>query len=394
MRKGKRMRKRGRKILAACGLAVCLTVSFTACQKGGKEPAASDASFESRTEEFRTTEAETARETESPEETTVSEGTEPETMPEETTPEETTETVLFTEVNETVYCSDSQVNVRRAPGTYGEKIGVLSRNEELTRTGIGDNGWSRVIYQGEEAYVHSDYLSTEKQEKPTSSVSAEGIPGTGIYHAGTNGILVAIDAGHQLHGSSTKEPNGPGSSEMKARVTSGTSGCVSGLDEYVLNLTVSLQLRDALLAEGYSVLMIRETHDVDISNAERAVLANEAGADIFLRVHANSSSDSSVKGALTMAPSGGNPYCSGIAGESQRLSQLIVDGMCAQTGFRNRGVMITDTMTGINWCEVPVSIIEMGFMSNPEEDAAMATAEVQQEIVRGIVNGVNSYFGR
>ncbi|MCI8514016.1 MAG: N-acetylmuramoyl-L-alanine amidase [Lachnospiraceae bacterium] len=332
-------------------------------------------------------------ETESPETSESAQGetapSEAETTPEATAPPETES--AYAEVNETVYATTSQVNVRKGPGTDAEKLGVLDWNEELLRTGVGENGWSRVTYRGETAYVYSEYLSTEKQERPAS---AQGIPGPGIYHEGSNGILVAIDAGHQLHGSSTKEPNGPGSSEMKARVTSGTSGCVSGLDEYQLNLTVAMKLRDALLAQGYSVLMIRETHEVDISNAERATLANEYGADIFLRVHANSSSDSGVNGSLTMAPSTGNPYCAGIAQKSQSLSAEILNHMCAQTGFRNRGVMITDTMTGINWCQMPVSIIEMGFMSNPGDDGAMASDSVQDQIVRGITDGVNAYFGR
>lgn len=378
---------RNRRRWTALLLCLALVLTLSACQKrsDSKETTAETGQETSLapSTEAAATQAET---TEAASTEAASEETEAETVPEETEPE-----VVFTEVNETVYATTSQVNVRSGPGTDAEKLGMLNWNEELLRTGVGENGWSRVTYQGGTAYVYSEYLSTEKQERP---VSAEGIPGTGIYHEGSNGILVAIDAGHQLHGSSTKEPNGPGSSEMKARVTSGTSGCVSGLDEYQLNLAVSMKLRDALLAEGYSVLMIRETHEVDISNAERATLANEYGADIFLRVHANSSTDSSVNGSLTMAPSTGNAYCAGIAAESQSLSAQVLDHMCAQTGFRNRGVMITDTMTGINWCQMPVSIIEMGFMSNPGDDGAMASDAVQNQIVEGIVDGVDAYFGR
>lgn len=382
-------KRRNRRRGTALSLCLAFVLVLNACQKGtnaegttaGTEESGAAVSAEEATTRAETAEAETTPGETAPEETTEA----------ETTPEETAPAVVFSEVNETVYATTSQVNVRSGPGTDAEKVGMLNWNEELVRTGVGENGWSRVTYQGGTAYVYSEYLSTEKQER---AVSAEGIPGTGIYHEGSNGILVAIDAGHQLHGSSTKEPNGPGASEMKARVTSGTSGCVSGLDEYELNLTVAMKLRDALLAEGYSVLMIRETHEVDISNAERATLANEYGADIFLRVHANSSSDSGVNGSLTMAPSTGNPYCAGIASQSQSLSAQVLDHMCAQTGFRNRGVMITDTMTGINWCQMPVSIIEMGFMSNPGDDGAMATDSVQNQIVDGIVDGVDAYFGR
>ena len=111
--------------------------------------------------------------------------------------------------------------------------------------------------------------------------------------------VVVIDAGHQSKGNSAKEPNGPGSKTMKAKVTSGTSGCSTGTPEYKLNLKVAKKLKKELKARGYKVVMVRTKHDIDISNVERAKVANRAGADAFIRIHANSSESSSVSGALT-----------------------------------------------------------------------------------------------
>ena len=191
-----------------------------------------------------------------------------------------------------------------------------------------------------------------------------------------------------------REPNGPGSSEMKAKVSSGTQGVATGMEEYRVNLEVALLLRDELLSRGYSVLMSRETNDVQLSNAERAQLANQNGADAMVRIHCNSSTSSSVRGALGICQTQDNPYCGDIYGECLRLTEAVLNGHCAATGVSNTGVWKTDTMTGTNWCQVPNTILEMGYMSNPAEDRLMVTRSFQQAVAEGVANGLDAYFGR
>ncbi|MDO4344772.1 MAG: N-acetylmuramoyl-L-alanine amidase [Eubacteriales bacterium] len=210
-----------------------------------------------------------------------------------------------------------------------------------------------------------------------------------------DGPVVAIDPGHQTPGlSEGVEPVAPGSETMKARVAVGTSGSFTGLGEYELNLQVSLKLRDELENRGYRVVMTRETNDVDISNMERSQLAQEAGAEILVRIHANGSDDSSVSGALMVVPSEQNPYTADIYSECIRLSGDILNAYCEKTGMINCDFWVTDDMTGINWSEIPVTILEMGFMTNEGDDYYMADESNQYIMAEGIADGIDAYFGR
>lgn len=268
----------------------------------------------------------------------------------------------------------SSVNVRTAPSTDSEVYQTAARRSEFVRT-ADDGTWSAVELDGKEYYVASEYLMLKSEMKD-------------------NGFLVVIDAGHQGKGNSEQEPIGPGASETKAKVASGTSGCVTGLNEYELTLSVSLKLQAELEARGYQVVMIRTSHDVNISNSERAAVANNAGADAFIRVHANGSDDSSENGILTICPTSSNPFMGSLYSQCRSLSECVLDGAVNATGANKKYIWETDTMSGINWCTVPVTIVEMGFMTNPAEDQNMAADSYQNQLAAGIADGVDAYFGQ
>ena len=225
------------------------------------------------------------------------------------------------------------------------------------------------------------------------SAPEEDLLTTPIIQATTKGLIIAIDAGHQSIANHSTEPIGPGSSTQKAKVAAGTRGISTKVPEYQLNLDISLQLKDELIERGYTVVMIREANDVNISNSERAKIAEEESADVFIRVHANGSENRNIHGILMITTSRNNPFIPHLYDQNMALSEAILAEMVEATGAYNRGVIIMDDMTGSNWATMPVTIIEMGFMTNADEDELMQTEEYQQKLVTGIANGIDNYFG-
>lgn len=205
---------------------------------------------------------------------------------------------------------------------------------------------------------------------------------------------VCIDPGHQ--GSwvdmSAQEAEAPGSSVRKTKSSAGTVGTTTGVCEYQLNLDIALLVRNELENRGYRVVMTRENNDTAISNSERAKLAASSGCDITVRIHANGSEDSSVKGALAMIGSRSNPYVSSLYDDSYLLANDVLNSYCSETGFKNLGLQFTDDMTGINWSTIPVMILEMGYMTNPEDDLAMQDPVTRGKMVNGITEGIEKYF--
>lgn len=227
---------------------------------------------------------------------------------------------------------------------------------------------------------------TESETAPPPEPEPEPLP--------LEGHIICLDPGHcvtEEAGKGYREPVSPLSDETKPRYLSGTRG--ASLTEEQLNLQVALKLRDALEALGAEVVMTREVSEISLPNTERCRIANESGADVHVHIHADGSESTSANGVSVLIPDGDLLGTPSIVEESARLGQLMVDCVSEATGAKNRGTVPRSDLTGLNFSEIPSVFIEMGFMTNPEEDALLSSGEYQDKIVAGMANSLLDWYG-
>ncbi len=208
-------------------------------------------------------------------------------------------------------------------------------------------------------------------------------------------LTVCLDPGHGKLTKKVKktEPLAPGERVMKAATASGTTGVATKITEESLNLKVALKLKEALLKKGAKVIMVRETQVCNMTNVERTEFWNKSGAELTIRIHANGSNNKNVSGVLMMVP--GNKYIKDkdLLEKSTKAGEFIMAAVLKNTKAKSMGTVKSNDLTGFNWSKIPVMLLEMGFMTNPQEDKLLNTDAYQKRIVEGIVEGVEGYYG-
>ncbi len=206
---------------------------------------------------------------------------------------------------------------------------------------------------------------------------------------------VVVDPGHDLRANLATEPIGPGSSTRKILDGGGTSGVVTRIAEADLNLAVALRVRTLLEAAGVRVVMTRTTTShTSMGNIARAAIANRAHAALFLRIHADGSTDPSSAGTHTLYPALEPGWTDDIYARSRRAARAVQAALVRALGFPDRGLQEHTDFTGFNWSNVPVILVELGFMTNPAEDRLLATTAYRKRAATGLCRGTLRYLGR
>ena len=284
---------------------------------------------------------------------------------------------------------------------YNEVNGYVS--EPITTKTDTENNNSVTTsekYNLEKAKGQKPSKQTQEEAIPTRSPSEDNTSRAVSEHKISDktklpleGLTICIDAGHGKtdRKANLKEPIAPGSDIMKAAIASGTSGVATKITEASLNLAVAKKLKKALSEKGANIIMIRETEYCDLTNVERTELWNSYSADLTIRIHANGLNDDTVSGVLMMIP--GDKYIKNdeMLQKSTLIGKYVFEGVLKHTKAKSRGTVVSNELTGFNWSKIPVVLLEMGFMTNAEEDKLLNTDSYQNKIVTGIVEGIEKY---
>ena len=216
--------------------------------------------------------------------------------------------------------------------------------------------------------------------------------GSGAARAGAP--VVVVDPGHDRLANLRTEPIGPGSSTRKILDGGGTHGVVTGIREADLTLAVSLRLRALLRRAGVRVVLTRKrTAGTSMGNIARARIANRAHAALFLRVHADGAADGGARGTHTLTPALRRGWTDDVYARSRRAAALVQAELVRALRFPDRGIQERSDYTGFNWANVPVILVELGFMTNPTEDRALATAAIRERAALGLCRGTLRFLG-
>lgn len=213
--------------------------------------------------------------------------------------------------------------------------------------------------------------------------------------AATPRPVVVLDPGHDLRANSRTEPIGPGSSTRKILDGGGTTGVVTRIPEAELNLAVALRLRALLRQAGVRVVMTRTTTSgTSMGNIARARIANRSHAALFLRIHADGSKSRAAAGTHTLYPALHGGWTDDVYEPSKRAARIVQQELLRSLGFPDRGLQERSDFTGFNWSDVPVILVELGFMTNPAEDRLLATGAYRQRAAVALCRGALRFLDR
>lgn len=285
----------------------------------------------------------------------------------------------FTIMDDYVKVIDDGVNVRVKPSTDADIYVILEKGVDLHRTGEKD-GWTRVRLNGSSFYISSNYVEkTEIDWKQNEKREAAHI--------------VYIDPSKQIMADSDKEPVGPGSEETKDRMSSPGIGVSTGNFEYDITLSLARKIKSLLETRGYIVILSRDSSSISMSNRERALLANTTSAEVYIKLQAGTASPE-VNGMMGFVITKNNPYNSDDYDKSYELCSMLLDNASAAAGSGKRGIVYTDKLTVLNHCSMPAAVINIGFLSNQDDDKKLAEDAYLDKIAEGIADGCDEYFNK
>lgn len=248
----------------------------------------------------------------------------------------------------------------------GEEKKVVNKEEESQKK--KENAFGK----NNEEKEHNDILKEKKEDKSKENLKNK---------------IIVIDPGHGSKSNLELERVSPDSEEKKIKDGGGADGVNSKTPEYLIAMDVASKLKETLQKEGYTVIMTKNKHSESLGNIERAEVGNKNNANLVIRIHADSADLEDAKGASILVPSK-KGYASEINELSKKYGDILFREMVASANMNNRGVIEREDMTGFNWSKVPVVLVEMGFLSNAEEDKLLNTEEYKIKIVQGLTKGI------
>ena len=202
--------------------------------------------------------------------------------------------------------------------------------------------------------------------------------------------------GHDLRGNPDTEPIGPGSTTRKIKDGGGTRGVVSGLDRGRAEHARRRSASAAARARRRS-----RRHDADEDRRGRAWATSRARASRTGRAPRSSSASTPTARPIRAraAPTRSIRRCSrGWTDDVYAAEQARGDDrpgeLVRALGFPDRGLQERSDFTGFNWADVPVILVEMGFMTNRTDDRLLATATYQRRAAAGLCRGALRFLGR
>ena len=291
----------------------------------------------------------------------------------------------------TVALASAQTSETSMPIEVPNIVGTPFREAEVTLSAVG----LRVVAVCTKAAAEGTVTAQEPAAGTTvhrgatvrawtASRSARSLP--------KRSIVVVIDPGHQAFGDARMEPIGPGAKDGKPRATVGAVGVRTGAREYAITLDVAKRLAKVLSSAGVRVVLTRTNSTVSISNVERARMANRAKAALFLRLHADDSTDPTLRGVITAYPAR-NEWTAAIDTRSLRAARIMQRAVVVATKARDRGLDPRADMSGFNWSRVPTISVVMGLLSNAADDQQLQESRYRDELANGMADGVLRYLG-